>query len=189
MRPCMALVVAVCRLGAGDLLITLTLLALGSILMILLAPGMLPMLGVRLRLGTLLSADTGTLAPAVLPNKLAVITHPFTASENLSAGDLTLASGGGLDPIAGVAGAQGVGVDPATLEQVIEISPPAGGFRWVTSGGGPYPKTVYGYALLDNTLANLFGVTQLTLPITLSADGQFVEFEPAEMRFVMQPMS
>lgn len=147
---------------------------------------MLPMIALRLQIGELLAADTTTLAPATA-NKVAVIVAPFALSENLVAADLTLGTTGGLAPVAGVSGAQVVGLDPATLQQTILIKPPAGGYHWLTSGAS-YPVNVYGYALLDSTLADVLAVTALTVPVTLTADGQLLETDPLELSIVAQPM-
>ena len=67
---------------------------------------MLPMVAVRERLGALLAADATTLAPATDANLIALIVAAFALSENLTVGDLTLAAGNGLDPIAGATGAK-----------------------------------------------------------------------------------
>jgi hypothetical protein len=160
----------------------------GLLLLFLACRSMLPMLALRLRLGTLLAGDTTTLAP-VAANKLALIMSPFTPDENLHIGSLTLGSGGGLDPIAGAAGPQDVGVDPVTFQQVIELVEPAGGFRWITSGGAGYPKSVYGFALIDSAAATLLGVQGLVTPIALTADGQFITAEPTNLTFVLRPIS
>jgi hypothetical protein len=162
-------------------------LALGAGLALCLIP-MLPMIALRLRLGSLLAADTTTLAPAVTANKLALITQPFVVNENLTASALTLASTGGLAPISGNTGAQETGVDPITGDQIITISPATSGYRWVTSGA-TYPTTVYGFALLDSTLATLLAVQALPTPITFTADGQQIDVDPVTMTFVALPLS
>jgi hypothetical protein len=150
---------------------------------------MLPMKAVRLQLGALLAADATTLAPASNANKIALIIAPFTASENLTAGALTLATDLGMAPIAGVVGSQEVGLDPATQEQVIVIKSPAGGYSWLTSGAWTGARTVYGYALLDNTLATLLAVQPLPTPITVSAPGYLIDVDPVELTFVLSPVS
>lgn len=150
---------------------------------------MLPMQAVRLQLGTLLAADATTLAPASTPNKVALIVAPFTPQETLVVADLTLASGNGLDPLAGIAGAQGVAQDPISGAQIITLLPPATGWRWVTSGSFASPITVFGAALTDSTGATLFAVEQLAAPITVEAPGYQVELDPLQMTFVLQPLS
>lgn len=150
---------------------------------------MLPMKNVRLQLGTLLAADATTLAPATNANKIALVTAPFALSENLTAGALTLGTSNGLTPIAGVTGAQSVGLDPLTQQQIIQILSPAGGWKWLTSGSFSGAITVYGYALLDTTLANLIAAALLPTPINVDAAGYIIDIDPVEMVFVLQPVS
>lgn len=150
---------------------------------------MLPMLAVREQLGILLAADATTLAPGTNANKLALIVAPFTPSENLTASGLTLGASHGLTPITGVTGAQSVGIDPVTGEQVIYIKSPAGGYQWVSSGSFPPPITLYGIALLDTTLATLIAVEAFTTAISVSAAGQIVDVDPVTLTFVLTPMS
>jgi len=150
---------------------------------------MLPMKPLRLALGTLLAADPDTLAPASNANKMALIVNSFALTEDLLIGDLTFASFTDSTPIAGATGAQNVGVDPVTGAQVVEIKPPAGGYRWVTGSDVGLPVTVYGYALVDSTLAELFAVGQLPTPITLTEAGQFIDIDSVIMTFVQTPIS
>jgi hypothetical protein len=149
---------------------------------------MLPTQAVRLEIGTLLAADATTLAPAASANKIALITAPFVLNENTTLASLTLASTGGLAPIAGAVGAQPAGVNPTTLQQEILIAPPAGGYKWTTSGA-TYPTTIYGYALTNNAGTTLLALAQLPVPITVTADGQLVDIDPVYLTFVLQPVS
>lgn len=150
---------------------------------------MLPMIAVREQIGNLLAADATTLAPATNGNKIALITQVFTPSETLVASNLTLASGNGLDPIQGVTGAQSVGLDPVSQEQIILIKAPAGGYKWISSGTIGTPITLYGYALLDSTLATLLAVQAFPTPITITAAGYLVDVDPTEMTIVLSPIS
>jgi len=150
---------------------------------------MLPMKSVRLQLGALLAADATTLAPAALANKIALIVGPFALSENLTAGGLTLASGNGLDPLAGVTGAQTAGLDPTTQQQLIQIKSPSGGWKWITSGVFAGAITIYGYALLDTTLATLLAAALLPAPINVDAAGYLIDIDPVELTFVLAPIS
>jgi hypothetical protein len=149
---------------------------------------MLPMKPIRLALGTLLAAQASTLAPATDPNVLALINAPFTATENLVAGDLSLADFTGSAPIEGVTGTQTTGIDPVTLAQVIEIVPPLGGYRWETTNTVNLPQTIYGYALLSNDLSTLLAVQEFATPITLQAADQFIDADSAILTFVQQPV-
>jgi hypothetical protein len=149
---------------------------------------MLPMEAVRLQIGNLLAADTTTLAP-VAANKIALIKAPFTLSETLVLAGLTLADFNGSTPIAGAAGAQLVGIDPATQDQVITIKDPAGGYRWITGSLLNLPQTIYGFALIDNAGATLLGVELLPTPLALQAIGQFIDIGPVAMNIVQNPIN
>lgn len=150
---------------------------------------MLPTEAVRLQLGVLLAANAGTLAPAADANVIALIKADFTPSEDLVVGDLTLADFTGSTPIEGATGAQQVGIDPATQDQVITIIEPVGGYRWESTNTANLPQTIYGYCLLSNDLATLLAVEKLPTPLAIQASGQFIDIGNAELRFVAQPIS
>ena len=149
---------------------------------------MLPMIAVRLQIGELLAADTTTLAPATA-NKIALIAAPFTPEENMVVGDITLATFTGSTAKAGASGAQGVGTNPLTGEQVITNLAPAGGWRWVCTGAPTPPETIYGYALLDTTLATLIALAILPDPITIQAVGDEVDLGAVTFTVVIQPLN
>lgn len=156
----------------------------------LLLPCLLPVRSVRLQLGILLAADNHTLAPSVSGNQVAVIVAPFVPSESLVLSDLTLATTNGLAPILCATGTQETATDPVSDAQIITLIPAAGtGFRWVTSGTFPPTIIAYGFALVDNGIANLLGVEQLAVPISFTATGQQLEADPQQMVFVLQPLS
>lgn len=150
---------------------------------------MLPMKALRLSLGTLLAADATSLAPSSTPNEMALVTVPFALSELLSIGDITLASGDGLDAIVGVAGAQQVGTDPVTQEQLITIKAPAGGYRWALTSAPSLPVTIYGIALTTTAAGALLGLTLLDTPITVTNIGDEIDVTPVQMRMVARPLT
>jgi hypothetical protein len=148
------------------------------------------MVAVRLQLGALLAADATTLAPASTGNVVALIIAPFTLVETLVIGDLTLASGHGLDPVVCATGTQEVGNDPTAGTQIITIVPASGsGFRWLTSSAPSAPITVYGFALATTALGTLLGVQELATPIVLTDQHQQIDGDPLQMVFVPQPLS
>jgi len=149
---------------------------------------MLPMKDVRLAIGELLAADVSTLAP-VAANKIALIIANFSLTENLVVGDLTLATFTGSAPKAGAAGAQQAGVSPLTGQQVLTILAPAGGYRWECTVAPGAPETIYGYCLLDDTLATLLAATLLDTPVTITDVGDFFDAGAVEMQFVAQPVT
>jgi hypothetical protein len=150
---------------------------------------MLPMKAVRLQLGELLAADATTLAPAVSANKIALVKAAFALTENLVASDLTLAAFTGSTPKAGATGAQQSGLDPVTFEQKITILAPAGGWRWECTVAPSPAETIYGFALLDSTLATLLGAAVFPTPIPVASVGDFIDLGAVEITFVLQPMS
>lgn len=150
---------------------------------------MLPMKAVRLQLGELLAADATTLAPAVNANKIALVAAAFTPNENLVAGDLTLATFTGSTPKAGATGAQQAGIDPPTQQQVITNLAPAGGWRWECTAAPASPESIFGFALLDSTLATLLGVALLPAPVAIAAVGDFVDLGAVTLTFVQTPLS
>lgn len=149
---------------------------------------MLPIKAVRLALGDLLAADVGTLAP-VAANKIALVADSFVEDENVTLGSLTFATFTGSTPKAGAAGAQQVGIDPATLDQIITNLAPAGGWRWECTGAPASPETIWGYALTDNAGAVLLGIELLPTPIVITNVGDFIDLGSVTLRFVSQPIS
>jgi len=127
------------------------------------------------QMAALLVADADTLAPAMNANKIALVTTPFTPTPATVVGDLTLASGNGLDPIAGATGSQLAGTDPLTGDVVMTVKPPAGGYIWTSSGSITVPITVYGYALLSNDLSNYIAGALLAEPQIINIDGQVID--------------
>lgn len=136
----------------------------------------------NLAMMTALAADATSLAPASDANKVALVTNPWSPTPASVKADVTLASGNGLDPLAGATGAQETAVDPTTGDLVITITEPAGGYNWVSSGSITSPITIYGFVLLDSTLATYLGGQLLSTPIVISAPGQLIDIGNATFR-------
>jgi len=149
---------------------------------------MLPMKAVRLQLGELLGADATTLAPAANGNKVVLIAAPITLDENHVYADITAATFTGSTPLVCGTGAQPVGVDPATLEQVITLLAPAGGFRWECTVAPGAPEVIYGFALANNGLTTLLGITLLDTPITIVNVGDEVNAGALTMTILAAPV-
>jgi len=150
---------------------------------------MLATLAIRLLIGDLLAADTTTLAPAT-GNKIALINDDFVLDENLTYADLSKADFDGSTPIVLGSGAQPVGIDPVTGEQIITMLEPVGGLRWETTGVTNLPQTIYGYAVFKNgSPNNLYGIAKLPTPITLTAAGQEINLDKATFRIVVNPLN
>jgi hypothetical protein len=146
-------------------------------------------LALNQKLATLLAADATTLAPATDPNVIALVTNSFTPTPQTVIGDLTFASGDGLDPIIGTAGTQHVGVDPVTGESVISMVEPAGGWRWQLTGTPGSPVVVYGFALLTTASAAYLASELLPTPITLQVIGDFLDIGSATFRLPVGTLS
>lgn len=132
-------------------------------------------------LSALLAADTALLANAVGP-KVGLITAPFSPGLERVMADLTISALTGLTPLAIVFGAQNESVDPATGELIVELRVPAGGLRWETGGGTTYPVTVYGFAVGNNAMTNLYFTESLPASVTLTADNQSITAPPLTLR-------
>lgn len=126
-----------------------------------------------------LAASTATLSKtAGSENVLALVVGNFAPSRALTAGALTLAAFTGSTPLEVTAGTQQVGRDPAVNLWFIELIPPAGGWYWECSVAPGDPVTVYGVALLDSTLATLYGSQLLDTPVTIAAVSDAVALGP-----------
>lgn len=150
---------------------------------------MLPMKPLRLALGTLLAAQSTTLAPAVDANKIALVKNDVTPVETLAIGDLELANFTGSTPIAGSTGAQQTGIDPITGQQRITIKDPVGGYRWVTGDAVGLPQTIFGYALINNAGDTLLGYGLLPEAVELQAAGEEINLGSVTMTFVAEPLA
>ncbi len=152
--------------------------------------GMLPVKSVRLALGGLLGDSPSFEPDPGDENKMHVIIAPFTQSETLTVADLTLATDHGLASIV-VSPAVTIGVDPSTDAQKMVLAPNVAGpgFLWTSSGSFPPNITVFGFAMINSTGEDLVCTEKLTNPIVLTDVGQIVEFSPAELNFVQQPLS
>ena len=146
------------------------------------------MIALRLSLGTLFADDVTFLAAAG-GNKVVLLKADFTPDENLTFADITVADFDGYAAKTPTAGAQQVGTDPLTQEQLVTLVEPVGGWRWATTGLTNLPQTIYGYALLDTTGAILYAIEHLATPLNLQAIGNEVNLGSVNFRMVQQPLS
>ena len=140
-------------------------------------------------LATLLAANAATLAPAMDPVEIALVSNNFVESPSRVIGDFTIASGNGLDAIVGVAGAQQVGKDPSTGMGVITIKEPAGGFHWQLTGTLTDPLTIYGFILTTTAAGALLACALLEAPITVQTTGDIIDIGNATLRLPTQPLT
>lgn len=150
---------------------------------------MLPMLALRLSFGELVAADSAILAPAANANKVALIKEAFVPEEGMVAANVTVADFDGSTALVGVVGTQFCGIDPVTNDQIVTIKPPAGGYRWETTGDTNLPQTIFGYGLFSNDMATLIGLALLDNPITLTDAGQEITLPSVDITIVAQPAS
>ena len=126
------------------------------------------------RIGPLLSADDSSLGPASGPCVVALIENEFTEAIDRVSADLTRCAVAGLTPIAAGTGDQVESIDPVTGEIIVEMKPPAGGFRFECTSATGLPKTIFGIAVLDTTLATLWMCERFDDPITITAVNQAI---------------
>jgi len=141
----------------------------------------------RAAAANLLAADTATLA-AVSANKIALVKAPFTPGEDIALADLTLADFDGSTAIDVTSGTQPTAYDPNNNDRIIDLKPPAGGFRFETTGTTHLPQTIYGYVLLDNALAVVLATALLDTPVVLSAIDQRVDLGAPTIRQLANSM-
>lgn len=122
----------------------------------------------------LLATDTATLAPVANQIYIALCKAAFIPSEILAFADIALADFDGSTPIGVTVGAQPESLVPGTFDSRIDLSPPVGGFRFVTTGVTNLPQTIYGFVLLDHAKAVVLASELLTQPVTLTISGEVV---------------
>jgi hypothetical protein len=125
-------------------------------------------------LSTLLGADAGTLAQALV---VGLIKHAFvpTLAPVLLAADE--ADFDGYAPIAVGAATRPTAFDPATGDRMLDIPPPAGGYRWETTGATNLAQTIYGWYVGDDVIGTgvIFETGLFDAPIILNGIDQLVE--------------
>jgi len=129
----------------------------------------------RLACADLLAADTATLAQAADNNVLALVMADFAPSENILIGGITLATFDGSTPILVGLNTQPTGENPQDDSAIISLKPPAGGWRWETTGTTHLPQTIYGFALLNKALDTVLATELLPNQQTLTAINQVIE--------------
>lgn len=130
------------------------------------------------RVGTLLGADTSSLAPAANPPKIHLAMAAFTPALALTPGSFTEATFVGYAALLAAVGAQLVFFDPVTGYQNVELTPPAGGWRFSVTGTTGLPQVIYGYYITDNGVTVVYGSALFANPINLTASGQAIELPP-----------
>lgn len=143
---------------------------------------MIPTQALRNQAMSLLAADPTTLAPAALPIYVVLFSNNAAPSEQSVLADFTPANFTGSAPIAVTVGAQPEGFDPGTNDSLIDISPPVGGFRWITGDAMNLPEKIYGYILVDHAQTLLLAAQLLPAPILLTAAAQRIDLGDVNLR-------
>lgn len=136
---------------------------------------MIPTKSVRAAAAILLAADAATLAPAALANHMTLVKEPIIPGESLVFADITVADFDGSTAIDVGVGTQPSAFNPGSNDLVIDLKPPAGGFRWETTGVTNLPQTIYGYVLLNNADDTILAAGVFDTPIELTAINQRVD--------------
>ena len=142
---------------------------------------------VRLTIGDALAADPDTFAPPTDANKISLIMSDFTPSEDLTLSDFTLADFTGSAAKSFGTGAQNVGIDPSTGDQVVVLKDPAGGYRWVCTVAPTTPQSIYGIAVTNMDVDVLLGVAKLPTPITITNVNDQIVVGSVEVRLLQTP--
>lgn len=87
----------------------------------------------------------------------------------------------------GSAATRKVDIDPATGDVLVTVLPPAGGWRWETSGNTNLPETIYGMALMKGTVGAIFPDAVIasevfTAPVTFTNNPQQLTVQDVKFR-------
>lgn len=137
----------------------------------------------------LLAADTNTLAPAADAIYIALVKNQIAPSEGIVLADCDLADFDGSNPLAVGLNAQPEGYDPTTDDSIIDLKPPAGGFRWITTGVTNLPQTIYGFVLLNHAQDTVLASELLAVAQPLSLLGQRIDLGDVLLRLPANSMS
>jgi hypothetical protein len=128
----------------------------------------------------LLAASIGADTVTFTANIVRAVDVPFTPAIDMPVPHL--ANGHGFGPITSSGTSLLSSTDPTTGDKVFTLKAPAGGWRWVTSGGGTYSLTIYGWVWLDAVEGLVQAAGLLAAPIIFDADGQSLEVDAVEFR-------
>lgn len=120
----------------------------------------------------LIAADPTTLAPAALALHVHLAKVAFTPTPVLVVGDLTESDFNGAAAKSATVGAAQVFSDPVTLQRIVQLSAPVGGWTWEAADGTLLPQSVFGIYVTDNADAILYGSFLLNAPVQILAQGQ-----------------
>lgn len=127
----------------------------------------------------LLCSDTLQLNDAACA--IALIKEPFTPSPVLTFADVTPADFGGYAELEVGAVPPLESIDPVDGAALIDILPPAGGWRWETTNTTNLPQTIFGFCL-RNADDDLIASETLSTPVVLDGVNQTVVLDRVTLR-------
>jgi hypothetical protein len=127
-------------------------------------------------MANLIGADPATLGNTALI-AVALVKEPFTPGPNIVIGDLVLADFVTSTPLPVATAVTRVWSDPVSGQWQIEPRAPAGSWHWDVTAGTNLPQTIYGFALIDNTGAEVYGTQPLPAPVLLTTIGQAIDLD------------
>lgn len=80
------------------------------------------------------------------------------------------------------------GLDPVSGLYQLWAPPPAGGFRWETTGTTNLPETIYGFALGNSDSSTLYASALFDTPVVLTDVNQVVEVLSATLSLRNNPI-
>ena len=132
---------------------------------------------------TLLATDVATLAAAAAKH-VHLIKAPFTPGPQTALSGLTPADFTGSTAKNAASGNQQQFNDPITVQLVVQLVEPLGGWHWQATDAVNLPQTIFGFVVTDLANAVTFGSALLDTPVQLLAAGDAVDVGNIRFSFV-----
>lgn len=128
--------------------------------------------------------STALVAPVADGVGIVPIDAPFVYTPEIDPATLSVPTNTGLEVLNSVAGAQVESIDPLNGDHIVELKPPAGGWRWETTSdpGNVYPVTVYGFSATQATNNKFLGCVVLDSPVEFTGDNQSFTLDSVKIR-------
>lgn len=136
---------------------------------------MVPSATMLSRLSTLLSTDTGTIAPAVGGVSLRLAKAAFVPSEATTLASLVEADFPGYAAVVGGSGNLTEYIDPITGLRSMNLKEPAGGWHFQSTGSPVPSQTIFGWYVTDAGPASLYAMELFNPPIVIDSAGQGID--------------
>jgi len=137
-----------------------------------------PFTAAYVAIATAITALTGWYGEAT--SKVKLMTNNPAIDSNTVIASFTEATFDGYAAL-GASGVSALFTDPLTGLEVIRIAPPAGGWKYVTTGLTALPMTIYGAYLTNTGGTILMGAVKFDTPIILTAVGQLIDLGNVEL--------